>query len=272
MNELLKLEFRKLKRQKWFYIGLAIMIALLIIAAFLQKVIPNAFSGFIPDDPEQQEAMGLTPEDVAEMKEALNLDERGAFIIGASSAAMYTILSAIFVSVFVCEDYELQTVKNIFSRGYSRKSVFFSKAITVFVSCTVLFIIIHLAAALLAVLILGMKKLDTAIFKNLAVLYLVCMAFNALQLAVSSMIRKSGGSIAVCILAPLIISMLLSAIQSLLKFDSFTIANYWIESFLDPASRLETSGKRLAEIAIASGVYIALFTFLGNLFSGRAEV
>lgn len=249
------------------------MLALLITAALLQKLLPKAFTVLIPDDPAKQAEMGITPDDAALIKEAFGeVYETGGFILGAASAAMYTILSAIFVSIFVCEDYEQQTVKNIFSRGYSRKSVFFSKAIIVFVSCTVLFILIHLAAALLAVLLLGMKKLDTAIFKNLAVVYLACMAFNAMHLAVSSMIRKTGGSIAICILAPIIVSTLLSLVQSIFKFESFVIANYWISSFIESAIKLGSEGKRLAEIAIASGAYIVLFTFLGDRFSGRAEV
>lgn len=272
MNALLKLEFRKLKRQKWFYISLAIMITMLIITAAATKLLPKAVNVTIPTDPEEQAAMGLTPEDVAQMQAMLNREERGGFIISAVANSLYTLLSAVFVAIVACEDHEQQTLKNIFSRGYSRKSVYVSKAICVFTACTVMFIVIHLAAALLAVLVLGMQKLDSGIFKNIAVVYLVCMAFNALHLAVSSAIRKAGGSVAICIVGPMLLGTLLGVVQSMLKLQNFSISNYWIESFLGDASSLETSGKRLVEIAVASGIYIALFTFLGELFGRKSEV
>lgn len=276
MRDLIKFESHKMKRQKWFYISLAIMIAMLVITAYAQKLIPGAISGAIPDDPETLEAMGLTPEEAAEMKEAmaqLKSEERGTFILGAASSAMYTLLSAVFVSIVVCEDYDQQIVKNVFSRGYSRRSVYFSKAVCVFVSCTVMFIVIHLVAALLAVLLFVMKEIDPAIWKNLAVIYLVCMAFNAMQLAVSSIIRKAGGSIAICIVVPVLIGTLLGVVQTLLKIDSdkIMLSNYWLDSFLGAAADLETSGKRLTEIAVCSGIYIALFVFLGELFGRKAE-
>lgn len=272
MNALLKLEFHKLKRQKWFYISLGLMVAMLVITAVAQKLLPGAISGMIPDDPAEQEAMGLTPEQVTEMKEAIGLpEERGGFVLGAVSASLYTLLSAVFIAIVVCEDYEQQTVKNIFSRGYSRRSVFISKAVCVFTACTVMFIAIHLAAALLAVLLLGMKTFNTGILKNLAVLYLVCMAFNAMHLAVSSIIRKAGGSIAICIVAPTLLSTLIGVLQSLVKLEKPDISSYWIESFLGAAGSLETASGRLVEVAIASCVYIVLFIFLGDLLGRKVE-
>ncbi len=272
MNDLLKFEFHKIKRQKWFYISLAIMIALLTLMAVGQKYLPSIVSGLVPTDPEAMEQAGLTPEGVDAMNEAFKVQERGGFVLGAASSAMYILLSSVFIAIVVCEDFEQQIVKNIYAHGYSRRSVYLSKLICVWVCCTVIFIIIHLVAALLAVLLLGMKEFDTAVLKNIAVVYLVCMAFNALHLAVSSALRKAGGSIAICIIVPMLFGTLLGVVQNLLKLRTPVLADYWLDSFLGAASTLTTPASRLTEISIASGIYIVLFAFLGDLFSRKAEV
>ncbi len=47
--------------------------------------------------------------------------------------------AGIVTALLVCDDYEQQTIKNIYARGYSRSQVYFSKLISVFLAVTVMF-------------------------------------------------------------------------------------------------------------------------------------
>ena len=55
----------------------------------------------------------------------------------------FTVFLGIFIALFICQDYNQQTIKNIYARGYGRNAVFFSKyLISLFV--TVLMALIYL--------------------------------------------------------------------------------------------------------------------------------
>ena len=112
MNNLLKLEFRKLKRQKCFYICLAIMVAMLLITGVTAKI-------FMDHAAELAEIAG----------EPVIPTTLPVFLLSFASASMFSMIASIYVSIVVCEDYESQTIKNIYARGYSRSAHYFSKLI-----------------------------------------------------------------------------------------------------------------------------------------------
>ena len=107
MKNLLKLEFRKLKTRKSFYICIAVMVGMFAISTF-------TINGLI--NPDFSEDLGLS---------GINS------LIGALSSSSFTMISGIFVALFVCEDYTSQTVKNIYAKGYSRTKVYLSKLNTI---------------------------------------------------------------------------------------------------------------------------------------------
>lgn len=102
MGTLMKFELHKLKKQKSFYICTLIMVALLFLSAMTTNALVNG-----------------SPEYAAQFKGS-GLDS----MIGALGNCSFLLIAGIFTALTVCEDYEQQTVKNIFSRGYSRGSVY----------------------------------------------------------------------------------------------------------------------------------------------------
>ena len=125
MNNLLKLEFTRLKRQKSFYVCTIIMVALI----FLSMLTANALANASPEIAAEFKASGIES------------------LIGGMGNSSFTLIASIFAVLFVCEDYDQQIVKNIYARGYSRKSVYLSKMVSVFVSTTVMFVIVEALGA-----------------------------------------------------------------------------------------------------------------------------
>ena len=118
MNNLLKFEFRKLFNQKSFYICTGVMLALSFIAMLFNKALA-----------ENSDLNTVMPT----AKSAL---------LSAISSSNFTIICGIFIALFVCTDYDQQTIKNVYSRGFSRNSVYFAKYIVCVISTIVMFAVI----------------------------------------------------------------------------------------------------------------------------------
>ena len=262
MNKLLKLEFRKLGKQKSYYICLAVMILMLILTALVLKIMPKIISGALPEDSQVtiSSQLNMVPE------------EKGEFILAAASNALFTLLSSVFIAIAFCEDYDQQILKNTFARGYSRSSVYLSKIIHIFFSCTIMYLIVVLASGAVSALILGMKSLEPAVFKHIAVQYLVCMAYVALSIAICGLIRKTGLTIAISIVIHSIVGLVISLVEMLLKIKDSVISKYWLDGLLSDTANFATDDKRLVIIAVAAVIYIAVFLIVGHFSTRRVEI
>ena len=109
MQELLKLEFRKLTKQKSLYICLAIMLSLILLSAIVYKVLMS------------------TSIDMGDFVTDLNNIDGIFFTLTTLSNADFFIILGIVVAITFCFDFEEHTIRNIFARGYSRTSLYFSK-------------------------------------------------------------------------------------------------------------------------------------------------
>ena len=121
MMNLLRLEFRRLFRAKSFYICLAISLVMIIISAATTKMLLNMASS-----EEFGEAFGSmlqTPTSFSLLK--------------STASSSLTMVLAIFLSIFVTEDYTADTIKNICVIKISKKGYAFgaNKKIRVFIFC-----------------------------------------------------------------------------------------------------------------------------------------
>lgn len=246
MQRLLKLEFSKLKRQKSFYICSVIMVALLWLSTALSYVVLKEFSDF--------SMSGIL------------------LMTTALSSCSFTTIAGIFVALFVCDDYEQQTIKNIYAKGFSRKHVYMAKLIAVYTAVTIMFLVVELSALILGRLYLSFSSSGSFRFlKILGVQYVVTMANMTLCYAIASVFRKNGSSIAAVVLAPGIISLVLSLIDTIWKIDP-PMTRIWISNFLSDISTLSVSNNRLTTCLIASLIYIPLFSLVGWRSAKKAEV
>lgn len=251
MNNLLKLEFTRLKRQKSFYVCTIIMVALL----FLSLLTTNAL-------------MNASPELAAEFTGS-GIES----LVSGMNNSSFTLIASIFAVLFVCEDYDQQIVKNIYARGYSRKNVYLSKMISVLAATSVMFIVIELAALALGTAFFGLGEFGN--FKFLAVVgtqYVVAMANIALAFATASIFRKNGGSIAVIILVPMLVGVVCGLADSLLKIEEFTLTSLWLSNFMTDVSTLAVSTQRMLVCLVGSLIYIPVFVIAGLYFNKKIEL
>lgn len=245
MLKLEKLEFRRLFTAKSFLICLAISLVLILISSLTTKFLLNALSSL---DPEDAEMIGTA---ALQMPSSLSLLKE----IGSSSL---TLILAIFVTIFVTEDYTSDTIKNVYAKGYSRDTVYFAKYLSSLTG-TLLFL---LADAIFAIVVgkLLFGEFGTA-GENYAASFLACIfvliAYHTVYFTIAISLRKTGGSIALCILGPILVGLLLSLANTLIKSDTLDLAEYWLPGRLSILSAANVASK---EVGI--GFAIAIITIV----------
>lgn len=243
MNKLLKFEFHKLKKQKSFYICTFIMLLSSFISLFLSKSFPS-------DD----------------------VISSGEILLFAVSFSNFTMLCGIFISLFVCADYSEETVKNIYSHGFSRSKIYFSKLITVIFSTAVMFLLTLVFNYFLGNYMFTGKSENGNYILLLFGQFLICLAYSAFSFFVSISVKKSGTAIALSILGPSIVDMVISLIDAVLKTGKNELSNFWMESFSTSLSSLATDIKRIYFCIAMSLVYFAAFIIGGYFINRKHEV
>ena len=249
MRKLMKFELYKLKKQNNFYICSIIMIALL----FLSSLTTNIFANANPDYAVQTHNSGIDS------------------MISALGSCSFLLIAGIFTALTVCEDYEQQTIKNIFSRGYSRKRFYSAKVLIVWLATSIMFLLAQAAAFTFGSLYFGIGEADH--YRFLAIIgvqYVVAMANIAFYIAISSILRKTGASIAAIIVAPIVVNVVLTLGDSILKLKEVSLTNYWLSSFLGTLTQSVSSDRLLVCLA-ASLAYILLFLLGGMMLNQKLE-
>ena len=124
MKNLIKFEFRKLFKSCTFYICGSL-------AAFFVTI--NILSTYI-----SEVSIGEMPTGSICL----------SFIQTAINNSNFTLLSAIFVSIFVCADQAGKTIKTIYAKGYSRTEVYFSKYIVSLIATIICVLVAYIFSAL----------------------------------------------------------------------------------------------------------------------------
>ena len=235
MFKLLNFEFRKLIRQKSFYICIAAMLALLVGSAYTTELM-TAKSGV--EDPSLS---GIS------------------YLMEAISGSALSAVLAVFIPLFICEDYTSGTIRNIITRGFSRLEIFIAKLIAV-LAATVLMTAVCLAAAYLvgtAFWGAGEPSLGSEQIKILLCQLAVIAAYATLFFAVSSMLQKVGGSIAICLILPMAAVILLSLADAALAEREIELSGYWIENLGRSLASVEAEAEDIKKALIGAGCYFA---------------
>ncbi len=250
MKNLLKLEFYKLKRRKSFYICTAIIL----LELMLNLISTNSV---LKDDPFA--FMYLSATGIECMQEA-------AYI------SSFTLIAGIFVVLFVCEDFEQQTVKNIVAKGYTRVQIFLAKAVAVWASASAMFVLCVLFAFCMGTLFFGVGDIYSNLFSVMVAQYLAAMAELAAAFFLAFLLRKNGRSIAAYIMASVLGSLALALADIVLEFEKVFLADYWYPVLLGTISYLPVDTECLTRALIASPLYIAVFFAAGLFLSRKTEL
>lgn len=235
MFKLLNFEFRKLIRQKSFYICIAAMLALLVGSAYTTELM-TAKSGV--EDPSLS---GIS------------------YLMEAISGSALSAVLAVFIPLFICEDYASGTIRNIITRGFSRLEMFIAKLIAV-LAATVLMTAVCLAAAYLVGTAFwgsGEPSLGSEQIKILLCQLAVIAAYATMFFAISSMLQKVGGSIAICLILPMAAVILLSLADAALAEREIELSGYWIENLGRSLASVEAEAEDIKKALIGAGCYFA---------------
>ena len=208
MGKLLHFEFHKLIRQKSFYICLAVAVAMLFISTYTTYLM-------------QKDAVDVSQMEIDGM----------SVMIGAVSGGTLSMVIGVFVPLFVCEDYVSGTIRNIVTRGYTRLGIFLAKLIAVLFASAIMTIVCMAAGYLVGVLFCapGEQPFDAYTVKILLCQLAVMLAEASLFYAISTVLQKTGGAIAICLVLPMVLTIVLALADTALAEKEIQLSGYWLE-------------------------------------------
>ena len=189
----------------------------------------------------------------------------------------FAIILSIFTALFVCSDYTNGTLKNIIARGYGRVSIYASKYLVSLVATTIYCVCCWLTGFLSGAAFWGVgtfadgegiSSLVLILFAQLLGAY----AYTSLFFLISALFKKTGGSIAVGILGPMILSMGVSLIDAFTQEKSFSVSDYWLDACFLQIGEISVASDILTRCFICFAIYIVVFTISGHLIGSRNEV
>ena len=255
MSELLRFEFRRLFRSRTFYVCLGVSFAVIV----LQLLILLATTAITDVYTDMQVAM---PE-----YNALSL-------LKTSTLSEFSLIAAIFVTIFSTDDFSGDTIKNVCAKGYSREHIFFSKYLSTLAGC----MIILLSGMFFQFALGGLmfRQLGTA-GQNFALSVLVIVLLNcgyhAIFFAIGYTMRKIGGAIVLAILGPtmyeLVASLFDLAISQFAKIEtSFRLADFTIGGQLVRMGAGDVPLSNVGWAVLTAAVFIGIF-LAGSFFINR---
>ncbi len=251
MGKLIKFEFRKLFKSKYFYIIGAIAIAFVLISGITTKAINDAI--------------------VAEGGEATPYS---AYLFTKSAlSGTFTMLIGIFAALFATEDQTCGTLKNIVAKGYSRTKLYFSKYI---VSLVGVLIISALTIAVSYGYGNSIWSNSLEITDNVALIVigqlLGLLAYHSVFFAISYTSGKVGAAIALNIIGPLGVSLILGMGDAFIKNDNFKLSSFWLDSLFSNFTSSITDTKLIGVGIALLIVYFAIAILVGSLINRRKEI
>ena len=222
MDRLYKLQLRNLLHSRYFYIcGTFTLIAPLIFF-FIRTKIP-------------QESTTIADEAISGLQ------------------GMGSLIMIIIVVLFVCQEFEDGTAKNIIARGYSRRQLLITKYL---VSLFGILIISVLSAVISSILSLNQPVGDLEKFLLFLPAFLVTTAASvSLYTAIAYYLESKGASITACLITPNVISLILLFIQTHFKIKT-NLSNYWVEGLIGLIDLNHITITSLVKVGIVSLIYI----------------
>ena len=248
MTNLLRFEFRKLFKNKAFYICTAVSLFFVLISAITIKSMHDLYYTSVVIEGGEEPVNSLYGMTGLSMLKS-----------GFSNGALATV-GAIMVSLIVVEDYYHDTMKNIYAKGYKKDFVFFSKYIVSLVAFFIGFVLCSLLSLLLgATMFDGIGSAGENYAFSIIGLLFVFLAFHAIFFSVTFLIRKTGGAIALNIVGPSAVTLILTMIDSFIKDNDFTLTDYWISSLSSELSNKDVELSTCFTALIVSTIVIAIF-------------
>ncbi len=260
MRKLLKFELFKLRKHKSLYICSAIILAGLLLSVLASFALTKALGNFI--------------------EEEIPLPTAIDTVLSAVSASDFTLIVSIFIALYVCGDYSQKTIKNIYSRGFSRSHVYFSKLIICIAYVVVMFVITEVFSLAIGSALFGFEPQGGKVFWLLLGQLFVCIASASFCYAIATVIKKTGVVLAIVILVPVALTVILTLVDTLIKVnmkdflntESFALSDYWLDGMLVVLSDTAVSVTKTVVSCILPVIYAVVFLTAGYMFNRNTEV
>ena len=259
MKDLLHLEFRRLFRAKSFYICTAIALVMIVISAATTKMLLDVAE--------------KATEDIAEAFGGAMLQAPTAFSMlkTAASSSLTTIL-AVFLSLFVTEDYSSDTIKNVYAKGHSRDEVYFAKYISALAASLMMILVTAAFSFVMGKALFGeFGTMGENYVGSLLAELVILIAYVTVYFAIAISIKKTGASIAISIIAPLLVTLLLSLGNAAIDSETIDLSEYWLDgrlSLLLP-SNVETTDMIYG--FVLGAVYLVAASGVGFLINRKSQ-
>ena len=260
MAALLKFELRKLLQNKALYICLGISLFLLIINTITLKVMDDIL----------REEMEAT---YAEMNMPYQSSFSALSLIKSTFNNNTAIVEAIIVTLIVCEDFTGDIIKNIYSKGYTRSQVYFSKLISSLIGFLGIYLIGTIVSFVLGVILSGsIGSVGENFALSMVCIVLIVLAYFAIYFALSMIFKKTAPAIVFSILGPTLVYILTVLIDAFINNENFSISDYWITGLMTNLSLVNVETKFITAGFIVPIILIVGFMILSFFLNKKKDV
>ena len=262
MKNLLRFEFRKLFKQPSTYVCLGIAMVLAFLSVYS---IYSLYKLFLENNPGATGFSMWMGSDVV-------LSGKGMLLTTLGSDNV-TLVLAIFIALFICGDYKWKTDKNIIGRGFGRSSWHGSRLAAVvcgsLIICLGALVVAYVAGSLFWQP--GGALTGKEIGRLLLQLF-IALAYVTLFFFFSTLIRNTGGAIAINIFFPIFIALVLTILDLAVFKEDNKLSQYWLSQCMTTAANPLAYSGDLGRCWFLAGGYILVFTGLSFWINSKRDV
>ena len=251
MKRLIKFEFYKLLKSKVFIICSCIVLGLNILTMLAMRILLTIDGEILPMSGKQFTLLAM----------------------GSS----FTMLIGVFTTVFTCTDYDQETIKNIYSRGFSRNAVFWSKYLAVICGTLFMYFLGAVFNYIVGSVTFHGDVEVTDFWLKLVVQILLVFAYTSFSFMIAIVLKRML-SIGMVIVGPIVISLVLTIFSAIIG-NGISLNSYWLDGILSYASvdalltGITGEGVSMDKIlaVVLPVAYTVLFTLIGFFANRKSD-
>lgn len=233
MKNIIKSELYKLVKSRAFWISL-------LVCAFVAVVMPLAAQQGVKSGEPEFKDLSLSAVEI---------------LCYSFKLPIFTLIAAVFVSVFVSGEFHYGTMKNYVSKGFLREGLFLSKYLASAAAVTVMYLVYIPVALSAGTVFLGFDPYGVFQIGTFGGMFLgtwlLLMAYSAVFTAIGMTLRTGGAAIATNICLVSIVPTLLSALDFLFSSFGIKVSRIWIgEHMASVATMAPVKGTMLIGIVV----------------------
>lgn len=194
--------------------------------------------------------------------------------LSAFEGGSFSMLFGIFAALYICDDFRHKTIRNVCSRGYSRTEVFFSKWLVLTIIGYLWYWFTCLVGFIAGFALYGKLGATAGWFAAMLSQSTVAIAYSSVFAAVSLLIGKTGGAIAVNVLVPSGLMTVLSVLQYGLEWMDIkvSVSSWWLDGASALVKNLPYESDAPGRCLLTVAVYTVAAFVLYMLKSRKKEL